>query len=67
MFRRIPFSSLVPAAGLIVSSIALRFQMKVLYPWHEDLSRQIEGLDRNIKLLQEEVKKNNNNDNRKQK
>jgi hypothetical protein len=58
---------LVPAAGLIVSSIALRFQMKVLYPWHEDLSRQIEGLDRNIKLLQEEVKKNNNNDNRKQK
>uniref|UniRef100_A0A6C0ARU9 Uncharacterized protein n=1 Tax=viral metagenome TaxID=1070528 RepID=A0A6C0ARU9_9ZZZZ len=67
MFRRIPFSSLVPAAGLIVSSIALRFQMKVLYPCHEDLSRQIEGLDRNIKLLQEEVKKNNNNDNRKQK
>uniref|UniRef100_A0A6C0D3G5 Uncharacterized protein n=1 Tax=viral metagenome TaxID=1070528 RepID=A0A6C0D3G5_9ZZZZ len=67
MFRRIPFSSLVPAAGLIVSSVALRFQMKVLYPWHEDLSRQIEGLERNIKLLQEEVKKNNNKDNKKQK
>jgi hypothetical protein len=64
MFRRIPFSSLVPAASLIISSYALRFQMKVLYPWHEDLSKQIEGLERNIKLLQNEVNNNKNNNNK---
>ena len=39
---------MVPIAGLLISSYALRFQMKVLYPWHEDLSMQISSLEQNI-------------------
>lgn len=39
----------VPLIALIVALIALTFQVTVLYPWHEDLSRQFKNLATKIK------------------
>lgn len=41
----------IPPTALIISTIALCFQISVLYPWHEVLSEQFVVLEEQFKLL----------------
>jgi hypothetical protein len=49
---------MVPVASFIVSSCSLKFQIGILYPWHEKMSKQISNLDKTVKALQIDMKKN---------
>lgn len=40
---------LVPILGLSIGTISLTFQMKVLYPWHNELSEQMSRIETKIK------------------
>ena len=51
-------SRMVPVASFIVSSCSLKFQIGILYPWHEKMSKQISNLDKTVKALQIDMKKN---------
>jgi hypothetical protein len=37
--------ALVPIFGAVVGTIALTFQISVLYPWHHELSHQFEQVE----------------------
>jgi hypothetical protein len=49
---------MIPVANLIVSCCSLKFQIGILYPWHEKMSKQILDLDKTVKALQIDMKKN---------
>lgn len=40
----------IPLIALLVSLIALTFQVTVLYPWHLELSEEFRQLAKNINL-----------------
>ena len=44
---------LIPSIGLTVGLISLTFQIKVLYPWHKDISKQIENINNKIEYGKE--------------
>ena len=46
-------NKILPAFNLIIGSTALAFQTKVLYPWHNDLDKKIDILNKKI----DEIKK----------
>jgi hypothetical protein len=48
--RQLP--SYLPFANFIISGTALYFQTNVLYPWHNDLSKDIRKLHREILHIQ---------------
>ena len=39
----------IPVVGLVIGSVALIFQVTVLYPWHLELSRDLANLSRAIR------------------
>jgi hypothetical protein len=49
MFNNI--NKLVPIINLVISSTALGFQIRVLYPWHNDLDKKFNDLDKKIDNL----------------
>ncbi len=40
------FRRILPITNFIIASSALFFQTKVLYPWHIDISKQIDNLEK---------------------
>jgi len=39
------FSRVLPVLNFCISSTALLFQTTVLYPWHNEISKQINNLE----------------------
>ena len=49
---------LVPSIGLAVGVTSLMFQTKVLYPWHEDISKQLDEMNKKIESVEKIENKN---------
>ena len=50
-------SRMIPVASFIVSCCSLKFQIGILYPWHEEMSKQMLDLEKTVKALQIDMKK----------
>ena len=57
MLHHVKFSNLIPITSLLVSCCAFRYQIKVLFPWHEELSKQIFNLEIAVKMLENKINK----------
>ncbi len=51
------YSRIISTIGLCISSFALGFQIRVLEPWHKELSNDFKKIEENIINLNEEFKK----------
>lgn len=60
MFRRIFSDKNLPKLNFIIGLTALTFQISILYPWHNQISIQINNMknyfDNEIKIIKSEKK-----------
>jgi len=55
MLHHVKISNIIPIASFIVSCCSFRYQITVLYPWHEDLSKQMLKLEYTMNTLKNEI------------
>ena len=48
---------LVPSVGVIVGLASYTFQVKVLYPWHEKLERDLEEVSQKVEEVSKRLEK----------
>ena len=46
---------ILPVANFVISSSALFFQVTVLYPWHKDLSKDIQKIDKQLYTMKKQI------------
>ncbi len=51
MFNKLFTTNSIPKINLFIGSVALFFQTSVLFPWHNDISKQINKLESEILSL----------------
>jgi hypothetical protein len=45
----------LPLFNFVIASSALIFQTTVLYPWHKDISKQIDKMDKKIYKIDKKI------------